>query len=98
MAALATHALAPAPCSLEDLGAHRIGDFHFRPIGGDRSFGRLIGHAETVFARSNDPVLVYRAIVKRRRRAMGELFEQVLTEVRACLVDEALPAGDDPVG
>lgn len=29
---------------------------------------------------------------------MDEQFEQALTEVRACLVDEALPAGDDPVG
>ena len=40
---------------------------------------------------------IYRAIVKRRRRAMGELFEQVLNEVKACLVDVALPPGDDPV-
>ena len=39
---------------------------------------------------------IYRAIVKRRRRAMGELFEQVLTEVRACLVDDVLPPGDRP--
>ncbi len=39
---------------------------------------------------------IYRAIVKRRRRAMGGLFEQVLAEVRACLVDEALPSGDRP--
>ena len=39
---------------------------------------------------------IYRAIVKRRRRVMGELFEQVVTEVRACLVDEALPSGDGP--
>ena len=39
---------------------------------------------------------IYRAIVKRRRRVTGELFEQVVTEVRACLVDEALPSGDGP--
>jgi len=39
---------------------------------------------------------IYRAIVKRRRRAMGELFEQVFDEVKACLVDLALPPGDDP--
>ena len=29
------------------------------------------------------------------RRAMGELFEQVFDEVKACLVDLALPPGDD---
>ncbi len=40
-------------------------------------------------------VEVHRAIVKRRRRAMGQLFEQVLNEVGACLV-EALPSGDGP--
>ena len=39
---------------------------------------------------------LYRAIVKRRRRATGGLFEQVLVEVKACLVDEALPSGDGP--
>ncbi len=38
----------------------------------------------------------YRAIVKKRRRAMGNLFEVVLAEVGACLVDEALPSGDGP--
>ncbi len=38
---------------------------------------------------------IYRAIVKRRRRVMGQLFEQVLNEVGACLV-EALPSGDSP--
>ncbi len=35
---------------------------------------------------------IYRAIVKRRRRVMGQLFELVLNEVGACLV-EALPPG-----
>ena len=39
---------------------------------------------------------LYRAIVKRRRRSMGGLFEQVVAEVRACLVDEALPSGEGP--
>lgn len=39
---------------------------------------------------------IYRAIVKRRRRVMGRLFESVLTEVNACLVDEALPSGNSP--
>lgn len=39
---------------------------------------------------------VYRAIVKRRRRVMGGLFDQVVNEVRGCLVDEALPSGDGP--
>ena len=37
---------------------------------------------------------LYRAIVKRRRRSLGGLFEQVLVEVSDCLVDEALPSGD----
>lgn len=39
---------------------------------------------------------IYRAIVKRRRSAMGELFQQVFNEVKACLVDLALPPGDPP--
>lgn len=39
---------------------------------------------------------IYSAIVKKRRRAMGELFEQVFNEVKACLADLALPPGDDP--
>jgi hypothetical protein len=39
---------------------------------------------------------IYRAIVKRRRSAMGGLFEQVFNEVKACLVDLALPPGDPP--
>ena len=39
---------------------------------------------------------IYRAIVRRRRRAMGQLFELVLNEVGACLVDEALPSRDRP--
>ena len=39
---------------------------------------------------------IYRAIVRRRRRAMGKLFELVLNEVGACLVDEALPSRDRP--
>ena len=41
---------------------------------------------------------LYQAVVRRRRRAMGQLFEQVLNEVGACLVEKALPsgAGDRP--
>jgi len=37
-----------------------------------------------------------RAIVKRRRRVMGGLFEQVVAEARACVADKALPSGDGP--
>ena len=39
---------------------------------------------------------LYRTIVKRRRRVMGQLFDLVLNEVGACLVDDALPSGDRP--
>jgi hypothetical protein len=39
---------------------------------------------------------IYRAVVKGRRRSLGRLFELVLNEVRACLVDEALPSVDGP--
>ena len=39
---------------------------------------------------------LYRTIVKRRRRVMGQLFDLVLKEVGACLVDDALPSGDRP--
>lgn len=38
----------------------------------------------------------YRAIVKRRRRVMAGLFDQVVTEARACVADKALPSGDGP--
>ncbi len=38
----------------------------------------------------------YRAIVRDRRDAMGNVFEQVLAEVRACVVERALPPGDEP--
>ena len=40
---------------------------------------------------------IYRAIVKKRRHAMGGLFEQLFHEVKACLADLALPPGDDPI-
>ena len=40
---------------------------------------------------------IYRVIVKKRRHAMGGLFEQLFHEVKACLADLALPPGADPI-
>jgi hypothetical protein len=53
MAALPAQTLAAAPCSLQDLVAHCIGDFHIDSAGGCSS-DQLIGHSETNFARSDD--------------------------------------------
>ncbi len=39
---------------------------------------------------------VYRAIVKKRRRVLGDLFGKVFAEVEACSVDEGPPPGDGP--
>jgi hypothetical protein len=39
---------------------------------------------------------IYRAVTKGRRRAMERLFEHVLAEVQACLVEKELPSGDRP--
>ena len=39
---------------------------------------------------------IYRAVTKKRRRVMGELFDKILAEVLACVEDRAVEGGEAP--